>query len=73
MARYTYTALVTRQLTHAVKVTVEVPDGKSPWGPFGREAARTEALKEATTAGLRGDAPQTRTTVQFSHAQKQEA
>lgn len=70
MAKYEYTALVTTRRTHAVKVTVEVPGGKSPWGPTGRAVAKEAALKAGAVAEYTGAEPQVSTDVQFTHAQE---
>lgn len=71
MARYTYTALVTEHVTYAVHVEVEIPDGRSPWGPKARELADKAARKAAAVAQYVGEQPQTRTTVQLTNSIKE--
>lgn len=45
MTTYRYTALVETTTYQAVTFKIDVPDGKSPWGPAARREAQGAALK----------------------------
>lgn len=66
MSKHIYSALVTESHTYPVQVEVEVPDGRSPWGPAGREGANEAALRALAVARYEGVQPQVSTRVQLT-------
>lgn len=72
MTKYVYSALVTEQRTYPVHVVLDVPDGRSPWGPDARKAAREAALKAAAVAEYTGEQPQLSSTVRLTTAREED-